>query len=394
MPTTTDILIIGGGIMGAASAYFLASALTGRRRITVLEPDPAYTRASTPRATGVVRQQYGVPENIRMSVYASEFLSKAPDLLAVNDERAEFGWRERDYVWLVEPHHKEMVLAMNAVQRAEGADVAFLEPETLGRKLPRYRLDGLAGGSLTSRGAGWLDPWGFLQSFRRKAISQGVTYVADRAAAMSHAGRRIETVTTAGGLLYAPGEVVNCAGAMGAAKVAAMVSLDLPVEPRKRSAFLVDCQEDVRDFPMTILLKSGTWFRPEGKGILCGVAPKPENDPATEDDAVDFDQFDEVVWPAMAEVAPALEAVKVARAYAGHYDFNTLDENAILGRVDGFDNFLVATGYSGHGVMQAPATGRAIMELIVHGRYVTLDLSRFGYGRIVRGEALPEPACF
>lgn len=394
MSETADVVIIGGGIMGSATAYFLAMAKGGGNGIVVLEPDPTYAKASTPKATGIVRQQYGVPENIRMCVFAAEFLKAAPHLLATGEEPVDFGFRERGYVWLLTPDILTVVQAMHATQLENGADVAFLDPQALAAWLPHYRIDGLAGGMRGMSGAGWLDPWGFLQAFKKKALALGVTYVKDRAVGLSVQGRRVTTVMTAEGRVYAPGQVINCAGALGAAQICALVGLPLPVEPRKRSQFVLDVREDVRGFPMTVYPKNGVWFRPEGRNILCGVAPPADRDPPTDDLDVDHELFEEIIWPTLAELVPAFEAVKVVNTYAGLYDFNTLDENAIIGRPPSLDNFLIATGFSGHGVMQAPATGRAISEQITVGRFTTLDLTRFGYERILSGAALPEPACF
>ena len=390
---TADVVIIGGGVVGAAVAYFLSLRGTGAR-VTVLEPDPTYARASTPKATGVIRQQYAIPENIRMSVFGSAFLKNAPSLLATDDGPADIAFREQGYVWLLEEDLLPAVRAMHAVQLENGADVEFLGPEALARRLPLYATGSLAGGYWGHSGAGWFDPWALLQALRRKSQALGVSWVKDRAVALIRSGGRIEAVETGGGLTIAAGHVVNCGGALGAKAVAAMAGVALPVEPRCRSVFHIDCREDVSRFPMSVHLKTGVWFRPEGSGVLCGVAPAPENDPPTEEDTVDHALFEEVVWPTIAALVPAFEAVKVKNAHACFYDFNTLDENAILGPAEGLSNFLLATGFSGHGVMQAPAAGRAIAELVLDGRYTSLDLKRFGHGRIVRAEALPEPACF
>ncbi len=388
-----DVVIVGGGIIGAACAYFLA-AEDGSLRIAVVEPDPTYARASTPKATGVIRQQFAIPENIRMCVFGSAFLRQAPEALAVQGERADIGFKEQGYIWLVDPHLIAEVKAMQAVQAENGADVTFLDPEALSRKLPQYDASPFGGGFFGSSGAGWFDPWALLQAFRRKAVSLGVEFVRDAVVALETSGRRVASVATAGGRTMSAGSVVNCAGALGAARVGAMAGVAIPVEPRKRCVFHIESAVDARGFPMTVHLRTGVWFRPEGSGVLCGVAPRPENDLATEDDTVDHTLFEETIWPALAEVVPGFEAVKVRNTHACFYDFNPLDENAILGRVEPYDNFYAATGYSGHGVMQAPASGRAIAELIVHGRYRTLDLTRFGYGRILAGAPLPEPACF
>jgi FAD-dependent oxidoreductase domain-containing protein 1 len=388
-----DTVIIGGGIVGSMTAYALA-ARDPKLRIAVVEADPTYARASTPKASGVVRHQFGVPENIRMCVASSAFFADAPELLAIGDERAHIGWGERGYVWLVPPELVETVESLRQIQIANGAAVDFLDQSALKARWPKFEIAAFGGGFVGARGAGWLDPWALLQAVKRKAISQGVAYITDRVTGLTRIGQRIEAVTTASGRTFPCGHAVNAAGALGAAEVAAMAGVPLTIEPRKRCVFVVAAREDVRGLPMTVHPKTGVWFRPEGAGLICGVAPKPEDDPATEDLTVDDALFQDIIWPTMAEIVPAFESLKVVSTYACFYDFNPLDENAILGAPPGLDNFMIATGFSGHGVMQAPATGRAIAELILDGRYTTLDLTRFGYDRIARGEALPEPACF
>lgn len=394
MARTAGVVVIGGGIIGSATAYFLATRSAGKLPIVVLEPDPTYALASTPKATGVVRHQYGVPENVRMSLYGSEFYAAAPQLLAVDGVEPDFGFRERGYVWLVRPEHLDTVREMMDVQHACGAEVELLDPAALARWLPDYDVTGLAAGFRGGKGAGWLDPWGALQAIRRKAVSLGVEYIADRAVRLRRDGRRILSVTTAGGLEIASDQFVDAAGALGAAAVSAMAGLPLPVEPRRRSVFIVSCRRDVRHFPMTVHPSDGVWFRPEGPNLLCGVAPKVGDAATNDQETIDHEQFEATIWPTMASLVPAFEALKVAGTYAGLYDFNSLDENAILGPPAELDNFHYATGFSGHGVMQAPAAGRAVAELILDGHFTTLDLTRFGYGRIAADAPLPEPACF
>ncbi|MFO1171747.1 MAG: FAD-dependent oxidoreductase [Hyphomicrobiaceae bacterium] len=393
MTSHYDIVIVGGGIVGSMTAYSLGQR-DATLRIAVIEADPTYARASTPKASGVVRHQFGAPENIRMCVESSKFFANAPELLAVDGEPAPIGWGERGYVWLVPPDLIETVEGLRQIQIANGAAVDFLDRAALKARWPQFEVEAFGGGFAGAKGAGWLDPWALLQATKRKAIAQGVTFIADRVTGLTRNGRRIEAVTTASGRTLSCGHAVNAAGALGASKVAAMAGVPLTIEQRKRCVFVVACRESMRRLPMTVHPKTGVWFRPEGSGFICGVAPKPEDDPATDDLTVDDALFEEIIWPTMAEIVPAFESLKVVSTYSCFYDFNPLDENAILGPPPELDNFMIATGFSGHGVMQAPATGRAIAELILDGRYTTLDLTRFGYDRITRGEALPEPACF
>jgi glycine/D-amino acid oxidase-like deaminating enzyme len=143
-----------------------------------------------------------------------------------------------------------------------------------------------------------------------------------------------------------------------------------------------------------MILPNGVAFRSEGDRYLAVVAPPPEHDLPTREFDIDYELFDELIWPTLAERVPAFEAIKLASAYSCHYDFNTLDENLILGPVPGLENFLVAAGFSGHGLMQSPAVGRALSELIQYAEYRTLDLSRFSYERVSTNTPLRETNCY
>jgi glycine/D-amino acid oxidase-like deaminating enzyme len=143
-----------------------------------------------------------------------------------------------------------------------------------------------------------------------------------------------------------------------------------------------------------VILPNGVAFRHEGLRFLTVVAPPPERDPPTTDFHIDHGLFDDIIWPALAERVPAFEAIKVTNAHSCHYDFNTLDENVILGHVPEVENFLIAAGFSGHGLMQSPAIGRALSELIQFGEYRTLDLARLGYERVLAGTPLLETNCY
>ena len=182
-------------------------------------------------------------------------------------------------------------------------------------------------------------------------------------------------------------------GARDATGIAARIGVELPVEPRMRCAFVFECREQIGITPHMIL-PNGVAFRSEGERYLAVVSPPPERDPATVAFDIDYALFDDIIWPTLAERVPAFAAIKLASAYSCHYDFNTLDGNVIVGHVPTVDNFLVAAGFSGHGLMQSPAVGRALSELIRFGEYRTLDLSRFGYERVLSHSPLRETNCY
>ena len=184
------------------------------------------------------------------------------------------------------------------------------------------------------------------------------------------------------------GAVINCAG-INAWRIAAWIGLDLPVRPRKRLVYVIDCREELTDVPLTID-PTGVWFRPEGANFICGVSPEEGNDPDSTDFELDYSLFEELIWPTLANRVPAFEAIKLIRAWAGHYDYNVLDQNVIIGPAPHVPNFLMANGFSGHGLQQSPAIGRALSELVTFGSYRTLDLRRFGYDRVLNGQAIRE----
>jgi sarcosine oxidase len=251
------------------------------------------------------------------------------------------------------------------------------------------RVDDLAGGSLGLADEGWFDAYALLQAFRRKARALGVEYVAGEVEAIERDGSAIAGVRLADGRRIGTELVVNAAGPR-AASVAAMVGAELPVRPRKRFVYHFDCRERLGPAPLTIA-PSGVYFRPEGESWIAGYSPRDgEVDPDTLDLEVDRSRFDDFVWPELARRVPAFESVRLLDAWAGHYEVNTLDHNAVIGPHPALPGFLFANGFSGHGLQQAPAVGRGLAEWIATGRYETLDLSPLGYGRVLNNQPIRE----
>ncbi len=381
-----DIVIIGGGIVGSAVACYLGLAGAGAR-VVVIERDPTYEFASTPRSAGGVRQQFSLPENIRMSQYGLEVYRDFEARMAVDGEAAApVDFRRGGYLFLASAEGRATLEANHRIQRDLGAPVELLDPAEIRARFPSIATEGVVAGSLGADD-GWIDPHAALQGFRRKARSLGATYRADEVVAIERAGNRIAAVTLASGERLAADAFVNAAGAW-AGKVAAMAGMALPVEPVRRMVFYFETREALEPLPL-VIDPTGTYFRPEGRGYICGRSNPDE--PAGVNFEVDYDWFETAIWPVLAARVPAFEAIRVQQAWAGLYAVNRLDANAIIGPWEGgCENFYVACGFSGHGLQQAPAVGRALAELLLEGRFVTLDLSRLGYRRVLDNAPLPE----
>ncbi len=389
MTEQADVVIIGGGGVGSAVAYQLTARPDFKGSVVVVERDPTYATASTALSAGGVRQQFSTPENIRLSLYGAHFIRDIGRLLEVEGDKPNINFIEGGYLFLASASGVPVLEANHAVQKAEGADNALLDAAALKARFPWLNPEGLALGSLGLSMEGWFDPYGLLQALKRKARSQGVRYINDTVAGLDRAGDRVQGARLASGGRIEAKWIVNAAGPQ-AGRVAALAGLELPVVPKKRFVYVFDCRDKLTPRLPLLIDPTGVWVRPEGAGYIGGISPPEDQDPDSDDLEISYDLWEEIVWPTLAERIPAFEAVKLQRAWAGHYDYNTLDQNGIIGPHPDVPNLIFANGFSGHGIQQAPATGRAIAELIVDGRFTTIDLARFGYARIREGRALTE----
>ena len=386
---SADVIIAGGGVIGSAIAYFLKGWVGYHGSVVVVEKDPTYERASTPRSAGGIRQQFSTPENIAMSMFGIEFLRAAGEHLNVEGERPQIPFVEQGYLFLATAAGMPILRRNHEAQRAAGAEILLLDRDGLGGRFPWLNLEGIEGGALGLKNEGWTDPYSLLQAFRRKARALGVSYVKDQVIGLELSGDGVAAADLKERGRMTCGAFVNAAGAH-APEIAAMAGIELPVRPRKRFVYVFDCREPgLSAAPLTID-PTGVYFRPEGASFICGVSPPEEQDPDCLDLEVEYELFEEVVWPTIAHRVPAFESIKLQRAWAGLYDYNTLDQNAILGPHPRLRNFHAANGFSGHGLQQSPAVGRAIAELIAYGGYRSLDLSRFSYERVIAGRPLRE----
>jgi glycine/D-amino acid oxidase-like deaminating enzyme len=321
-----------------------------------------------------------------MSKFSRDFMRAFPETMAAEGRIAPVDWVEGGYLFIVPPQGMAQLEANYESQRAHGCEVELLTPAALKERFPSMHVDDLGGGVHSLRD-GWCDPNGLLQGFRRKAIACGVAYVEDRVVDLRRSAHAVDEALLASGARLKARTFVNAAGAWSA-QLCAMVDMPLPVFPLRRFEHYFTAGNPIETLPYVKDLDRLA-FRSEGRGFSGGVVDS--NAPRGFHFDVDHDYFERVVWPALAHRFPPFEAARCHRTWAGLYEQCELDGNPIIGNWRGrLDNFFVVTGFSGHGMMHAPAAGRAIGELIVHGRFVTLDLARLGYDRVVRGEPYPE----
>jgi glycine/D-amino acid oxidase-like deaminating enzyme len=380
-----DVAIIGGGIMGCSTAYFLKT-LAPAMDVCVIEPDPTYEFCSTLRASGGARRLFSCPENIAMSNWSIEFIQAFPQAMAVDGREAPVDWVEGGYLFIVPPEGMGVLEESYAAQRAQGCEVDMLTPSQLKERFPSMHVDDLAGGVHSIRD-GWCDPNGLLQGFQRKAASLGVRFVQDKVTGLSMQGSAVARAKLASGAEIAADHFVNAAGAW-AAGIAGMVGMDLPISPLRRFEHYFTCGHPVERLPY-VKDMARLAFRSEGVGFSGGLVDGGEARGFNFE--VDHGYFERVVWPAVAHRFPPFEAAKCHRTWAGLYEVCELDGNPIIGNWAGqAENFWVIGGFSGHGMMHAPAAGRGLAELMVQGDYQSIDLARFGYARVQRNEPYRE----
>jgi FAD-dependent oxidoreductase domain-containing protein 1 len=380
-----DVLIVGGGAIGMSIAYYLRSHKKSCS-VCVIEKDPSYNLASTPRASGGARRLFSTPENILMSNYSIDCFGKFDKEMKVGDEPFSISWRKNGYLFIMQHRAMKMLEESFRVQREHGVNVDFLDQKALKEKFPSMRVDDL-GGAAYSPDDGWMDPNSVLQGYRRKAKILGASLETGEVVSIDHDRGKAKAVRLADGRVIEADYIINAAGAW-AKEISKMVGMNVPIEPMKRFEHHFDTPVQIEPLPYVKDLDRLA-FRPEGAGYSGGVPSS--NQPRGIDFDIDHDYFDRVVWPALAYRFPAFEQVKCKTTWAGLYDQNELDGNPIIGPWTGvMENFIVAAGYSGHGLMHAPATGRAISELVIDGSYQTIDLSRMGWNRIAEMKPLAE----
>ena len=389
-----DTLIIGGAIMGSSTAYWLSENPDYDENIVVIEPDPTYTQSSTALSEASIRHQFSQPVNIKLSMFATEFFSNFHNHVEVNGEAPELPFHETGYLFLATKDGMGNLIDNHQIQKECGAEVALLSPSEIKKRFPYMRTDDLEGGSLGIKDEGTLDAFSLMQGLKLRARHNGVQYLNDRVISINVDENKglVREVKLDSGEILSCSRVVNCAGPRSR-WIAEMVGLELPVEPRIRAAFVFDCREALngQTLPLTID-PSGVHVRTDPPHFLAGAPPVNDLEVDPDDFKVRGEEWEENIWPVLAHRIPAFEKIKVRSSWAGHYAYNTLDQNAILGTCETLPNFFFCNGFSGHGFQQSPGVGRGLSELITYGEYRSLDLTELNYSRVLKNEPFLEKA--
>ena len=384
MHTTADIVIIGGGIVGSSIAWHLTE--QGCTNVIVLEREQHTGKGSTGKSMGGVRAQFSTRVNIQMSLYSIPFYAAFDEVIGYPS-----GYKPQGYLFMAtKPAHLDYLRTNLELQTSLGLkNAGLISQDDIIRICPQLQSDDILGGSFCSTD-GFVDPYSVMNGFMERAMERGVRLI--RSAEVNgisvHSGK-VAGVSTAEVEISAP-VVVNAAGAW-AASVARLAGVDLPVYPMRRMLVPTEPFDELeKSLPMIIDMSNGFHFRPEGAGFLMAWND-PEEQPGFK---TNFDPafIEKILTRAVARV-PAFENVPVnpRRAWAGLYEMSP-DHHGILGPVHELEGFYLANGFSGHGVMHSPATGRVLADLILKGATDITDARAFNLARFAEGRALHETA--
>ncbi len=388
-----DVIIVGGAMMGSSAAWFLSDNPDFDGSVLVVERDPTYETASTSHTNSCIRQQFSNAVNIRISQFGAAFIKSFRERLGGGPEVPEILLQSYGYMYLSDREaFADVLKECQELQSSLGAGTRIMSPDEIAERYPFYQLDDIIVGSHNTLDEGYFDGATMFDWLRRGARKNGVEYVTSEVVSIERESGRISGVTLKSGEKITAGTVVNASGPR-AAVTAGMAGFELPVEPRRRYTFVFAAETPLdQALPLTID-PAGVHMRSDGVNYLCGCPPD-DGDPAVafDDFEMDHDIFERKIWPVLANRVPAFERIKLLNGWVGHYAYNTLDQNAVIGAHPEVGNFIFVNGFSGHGLQQSPAMGRGVSELITYGGFRELDLSSLGYERIQKNEPLLEKA--
>jgi FAD-dependent oxidoreductase domain-containing protein 1 len=388
MAQTADVVLIGGGIIGASIAYHLRQdGFAGR--ILVIERDTTYARAATPMSLGGVRQLYGVPCNIRLARYSLEFYEHFDEVMSGGWGRAQAHFHQRGYLLLLDDQNRDAWFRRYEVQRQLGVEVEVLPPGQVHELFPHLYM-GDVSYALFSQRDGYVNPRGALQGFVERSRELNCTWLQDEVIGFAPAsGQTFNVQTRMSGDISTPA-VVIVSGAW-AQHVAGLAGISLPVQPvRRQACYVTLANPPGYKLPM-VIDRSNVHFRHDTETdnhLLVSYIIRDE--PPGFNFDWDSAQFEAHILPTLRRRLPACGDIQLQRGWAGHYAV-TPDENFILGQHSELPGLFMATGCSGHGVMLAPAIGKVLSEAIRLRRYETLDATPYRLGRFATGELISDP---
>ena len=383
-----DVIVIGGAVMGSAVAYWLTRMHPGLD-VLVVERDPTFAKSATALSVASIRSQFSNPVNVAISRFGIGFLREFETSLGHKVGIPSLGLQENGYLFLGQSPEAPAVMAdLAAMQCGLGAATEVWTPDQTKARFPWLEVGDLTAASFGTRDEGWFDNMGLLAGFRAAAKAQGARFVSDEVTGLQVQGGRVISAHLAKAGRVDCGFTVNAAGTRASA-IARMAGLTLPVEPRKRTVFVIDAP-NARHPDAPLMIDAGYYLRPEQRHWITATVPTNDGPCAALDFEPDLNLFEDVIWEPLYARAPGFDAVKVIRHWVGHYDYNTLDQNAILGPHPDLPNLMFMNGFSGHGLQQSPAIGRGIAEHILTGGWQTLDLSDLGFARILANKPFRE----
>lgn len=382
----TTVVVIGAGAVGCATALHLKTAEPGLD-VIVVEPDYTYAKAATGKGMGGVRQLFTRLENILMSQYTLDAIEDWQTWGTIEGTPPpELNWRANGYLFIVGPNDVDTLASDFETHLECGVDAEWLERADLASRYPGLVSDDLVAGVL-SRRDGWLNPKVFFAVLKAKAEAAGATFLTDRVVGFDREGAVVRAVRLGSGRVIEAEFVVNAAG-VRAPELAAQLGMSIPVEPMRRHEHYIETEHDANHLPF-VKDVDGLAVHAYRDGVSVGKVDF--DHPGGEDFTIDAADYTDRVVPAMAERFAGLGRLTLRESWTGLYDQNRFDGNMIVGNWPGqLDNFYVACGFSGHGFMHALAVGRGLTELITHGSYQTLDLSRMSYQRILDNQPYGE----
>ncbi|MEO6298188.1 MAG: FAD-dependent oxidoreductase [Paracoccaceae bacterium] len=390
MSGTADVVVVGGAVMGASVSYWLTRMHPGLD-VMVVERDPTFAKAATALSVASVRQQFSTAVNVAISRFGIGFLRDFQGSLGHDVGVPSLGVKENGYLFLGQsPEAPALMRELAAMQCSLGACTEVWTPAQTQAHFPWLEVGDLTAASFGPRDEGWFDNMGLLAGFRAAARAQGVRFVTDEVVGLELASGRVTAVTLGKGGRVACNFAVNAAGTR-AATIARMAGIVLPVEPRKRTVFVIDAP-NARHPDAPLMIDAGYYLRPEHGHWITATVPQNDGPCDPDDFEPDLNIFEDIIWEQLYARAPGFDAVKVIRHWVGHYDYNTLDQNAILGPHPAVPNLMFMNGFSGHGLQQSPAIGRGIAEHILTGGWQSLDLSDLSIDRIIAGKPFRETA--